>query len=116
MLLLNLLLLPLKLAVKLLLYSVGAVFILFFAMLTLLNGIFSGLFKFVGTIIILMCIVSVIFSPLIGGFSRIDYISVIVMTVFMLLVMLAPEAVQLILNGLCSIAFALFNGASFKLF
>ena len=41
MLLLKLLLLPLKLTAKLLIYSVGAVIILFFLMLTIFNGFFQ---------------------------------------------------------------------------
>ena len=62
MLLLKLLLLPLKLTAKLLIYSIGTIIILFFFVMTITNGIFSGLIKVIGSFILLMC-----------GFASVSY-------------------------------------------
>lgn len=115
MLLLKLLLLPLKLTAKLLIYSVGAAIILFFLMLTIFNGFFSGLFKIIGNFILLICVLAFI-SMFFTGFSMMGLISIMIVVGFIMLVMLAPDLIQIILNGISGIAFTLFNAASFRLF
>ena len=55
MLLLKLLLLPLKLTAKLLIYSIGTIIILFFFVMTIPNGIFSGLIK-VMEVLFFLCV------------------------------------------------------------
>ena len=116
MLLLKLLLLPLKLTAKLLIYSVGAVIILFFLMLTLFNGFFSALFNFIGSFILLMCGLAFISMFFTVGFSMTGLISIMIVVGFITLVMLSPDLIQYILNGILGIAFSLFNAASFRLF
>ena len=49
------------------------------------------------------------------GFSLTGFISIVIATGFITLVMFAPDMIQNILNGISRIAFALFNTASFRL-
>ena len=114
MLLLKLLLLPLKLTAKLLIYSIGTIIILFFVM-TITNGIFSGLIKVIGSFILLMCGFAFISMFFTVGFSLTGFISIVIAVGFITLVMFAPDMIQNILNGISRIAFALFNTASFRL-
>ena len=116
MLLLKLLLLPLKLTAKLLIYSIGTIIILFFFVMTISNGIFSGLIKVIGSFILLMCGFAFISMFFTVGFSLTGFISIVIATGFITLVMFAPDMIQNILNGISGIAFALFNTASFRLF
>ena len=109
MLLLKLLLLPLKLTAKLLIYSIGTIIILFFFVMTITNGIFSGLIKVIGSFILLMCGFAFISMFFTVGFSLTGFISIVIAAGFITLVMFAPDMIQNILNCLIQLHSDYFN-------
>ncbi len=115
MLLIKLLLIPLKLVLKLLLYTIGGIILGTIFLITVINGVCSGLLKFIGYLVLGVCVISVITMSIQTGFQLNIVLPMIVSTVSVILVMYAPDAIQFILNRISSFSFFLFDKASFSL-
>lgn len=115
MLLVKLLLMPIKLSGKLTLYVIGAIILAVVMIITVLNGICSGLLKLAGGIVLGICVFGVVGMIARMGFDPQVIIPMIASTLFVVLAMYTPDIIQFVLNKISSISYFLFDSASFSL-